>query len=99
MEKAMMVVALGNDYDTTRAAGLKARAAGINGVEFVDFNYTNNRLTVRFDPDRASLTEIKDLVERERKNCARSVAKPASGIKYASMGEGDLREGEHVCSE
>jgi copper chaperone CopZ len=100
MGKARMVITLVSDYDTTRAAGLKARIAKINGVAFVDFNYTNNKVTLEFDPDRVSPRELEVVVMQENKHSARSVAKPASGVKHASMGKATpRREGEYVCSE
>ena len=100
MGKARMVITLGSDYDTTKAAGLKARIAKIKGVGFVDFNYTNNKATMEFDPDRASSVELEAIVKQENKHCARSVAKPARGVKHASVEERvPRREGEHVCSE
>jgi len=67
MGSAMMVITLGNDYDATRAVSIKARLARIDGVGFVDFNYTNNKLTVNFDPDQVSLSELEAMVMREKK--------------------------------
>jgi hypothetical protein len=68
MGSALVVITLGTDYDATRAAGIKARLGKIDGVDFVDFNYTNNKLTVKFNPDRASPSELKALVMREKKH-------------------------------
>jgi allophanate hydrolase subunit 1 len=65
---ATSVMALGNDYDAARAVGLMARIVKIDGVNFVDFNYLTNKVTVRFDPDRVSLKELKDIVLREREH-------------------------------
>ena len=70
MGNATTVISLGSDYDAARAMDLRALIARMEGVDFVDFNYTNNKLTVRFDPDRASLKELKDLVMREKKHRA-----------------------------
>ena len=61
------MMALGGGYDARRAERLKALVAGIGGVDFVDFNYTNNRITVEFDPDQQSLERLKDIVARESK--------------------------------
>ena len=68
MGSAMMVITLGNDYDATRAASIKARLVRIDGVGFVDFNYINNKLKVNFDPDRVSLSELEAMVMREKKH-------------------------------
>lgn len=67
MGAATSVMALGNDYEAARAVGLMARIARIDGVNFVDFNYLTNKVTVRFDSDRVSLEELKGIVTRERK--------------------------------
>ena len=67
MGKATTVMTLGAGYDAKRAERLKALVAGIGGVDFVDFNYTNNRITVKFDPDRLSLERLKGIVARESK--------------------------------
>jgi hypothetical protein len=67
METATAVIALGSDYDAAGAVTLKATLARVDGIGFVDYNYTNNRLTVRFDPDRMSLSELKGIVKREQK--------------------------------
>jgi hypothetical protein len=75
---ATSVMALGNDYDAARAVGLMARIVKIDGVDFVDFNYLTNKVTVRFDPDRASLKELKDIVMRERKHQEKSDSKRRS---------------------
>lgn len=73
MGSATMVMALGSDYDAARAVGLKALIARIDGVDFVDFNYTTNKLTVKFDSDRLSLRELESVVMREKQHHARSV--------------------------
>ena len=72
MGNATMVITLGSDYDTTRAAGLEARVAKIKGVTLVEFNYTNNKITMEFDPDRVSPMELEALVAREKKYRAHS---------------------------
>jgi len=61
------VMTLGAGYDARRAERLKALVAGIGGVDFVDFNYTNNKITVEFDSDQQSLERLKDVVAQERK--------------------------------
>jgi hypothetical protein len=76
MNGATAVMALGSDYDATRAVGLRARMVRIDGVDFVDFNYTNNKITVKFDPDLVSLRELEGVVVRERKHHARFVKRP-----------------------
>jgi hypothetical protein len=68
MGSAMVVMTLGTEYDVTRAAGMKALLAKMDGVDFVDFNYTNNKLTVKFNPDRASPFRIKAIAVREKKH-------------------------------
>jgi hypothetical protein len=68
MGNAMVVITLGTEYDATRASGIKLQLGRIDGVRFVDFNYTNNKLIVRFDPDRASLSELKAIFEQEKKH-------------------------------
>jgi hypothetical protein len=75
MGTATMVMGLGGDYEVTRAVGLRARIAGIAGVSFVEFNYTTNRLTVRYDPDRLSQKELENMVTREKGHRTRSVMK------------------------
>jgi copper chaperone CopZ len=66
MEKATAVMTLGSDYDASRAVGLTAKIAKLDGVQFVDFNYMTNKVTVNFDPARVSLKDLKDIVTRER---------------------------------
>jgi len=60
------VISLGGEYDAAMAVALEAAVARVGGVDHVEFNYTNNKVTVRFDPDRTDLKEIKDLVVREK---------------------------------
>jgi allophanate hydrolase subunit 1 len=71
-------MALGGEYDAVRAVGLMARVVKIRGVEFVDFNYTTNRLTVKFDPDRVSLEKLRGIVTREREHRERPEKGPGS---------------------
>jgi hypothetical protein len=66
MGSAVVVMSLGPEYDVTRAARMRARLAKIDGVDFVDFNYTNNKLTVKFNPDRARPSELKAMAAREK---------------------------------
>jgi allophanate hydrolase subunit 1 len=66
MGTATMVMGLGGDYEVTRAVGLRTRIAGIAGVNFVEFNYTTNRLTVRYDPDRLNQKELEEIVTMEK---------------------------------
>ena len=73
MGNATMVIALGSDYDTTTAAGLKARIAKVKGVALVDFNYTNKKATIEFDADKVSPSELETMVSREKKHRARSI--------------------------
>lgn len=73
MESGTTVISLGSEYDATRAAALKGAIAGIDGVASVEFNYTTNKVAVRFDPDRTILKEITDLVAREKKRHILSV--------------------------
>jgi copper chaperone CopZ len=61
------VISLGGEYDAAMAVALEAAVARVGGVDHVEFNYTNNKVTVRFDPDKANLKEIKELVAREKK--------------------------------
>ena len=75
MRNATTVMALGSEYETARAATLLASIAKMEGVESVDFNYTVNKVTVKFDPDRLSLKVLEDLVTREKRHRARSVTK------------------------
>jgi hypothetical protein len=79
MGSATTVMALGGDYDTTRAVDLRAMIGRIEGVDFADFNYTNNKLTVKFDPDQVNLSELQVIVVRERKHLARSVERLGRG--------------------
>jgi hypothetical protein len=44
----------------------------IDGVTDVEFNYTTNKIAVRFDPDRTNLKELTHLVVREKKRHPRS---------------------------
>jgi len=73
MKTATMVKALGSEYDATRAVALRTRIGGMAGVDLVDFNYTNNRVTVRYDPDLLSQKDLEDLVAREKRHRTRSV--------------------------
>jgi len=59
---------LGVSYDTKRAGRLRALVAAIDGVEFADFNYANNRITAKFDPDRLSPQRLQDIIAQERKH-------------------------------
>ena len=72
MRVATAVMALGVEYDAKRAERLRASVAGIDGVDFADFNYTNNKLAVKFDPDRVNLEKLQGIVARERKHQDRS---------------------------
>ena len=74
MGTATMVMGLGGDYEVTRAVRLRTRIAGIAGVNFVEFNYTTNRLTVRYDPDRLNQKELENMVTREKGHRTRSVS-------------------------
>jgi allophanate hydrolase subunit 1 len=75
MGTATMVMGLGGDYEATRAVALRTRIARIAGVNFVEFNYTSNRVTVRYDPDQLSQKELENIVTREKRHHARSVTK------------------------
>jgi hypothetical protein len=78
MGRARMVITLGSDYDTTRAAGLKARIAKIKGVTFMDFNYINNKVILEFDPDRVGPGELEVMVTQENEHHVRSVTTPSN---------------------
>jgi len=73
MGTATMVMGLGGDYEVTRAVALRTRVARIAGVNFVEFNYTTNRVTVRYDPDQLSQKELENIVTREKGHRTRSV--------------------------
>jgi copper chaperone CopZ len=73
MGNATAVISLGSDYDATRAVALETQVARTDGVDSVEFNYTNNKLTVKFVSDRVSLAELKAVVIREKKHSSRSV--------------------------
>ena len=79
MAHATLVMGLGGDYDPTRAAALYAELSTIRGVDFVEFNYTNNKVTVSFNPDRVSLSELKNILLREKENNGLSVKIGESG--------------------
>ena len=68
MAHATLVMGLGGDYDPTRAAALYAVLSTIGGVDFVEFNYTNNKVTVSFNPDRVSLSELSNILLREKEH-------------------------------
>jgi len=72
LESGTTVISLGSEYDATRAAALKAAIVEIDGVTDVEFNYTTNKIAVRFDPDRTNLKELTHLVVREKKRHPRS---------------------------
>jgi len=72
MGNATTVMSLGGDYDAARAAALRTQVARTDGVDSVEFNYTNNKLTVEFDSDRVSLAELKAIAMREKRTFARS---------------------------
>jgi len=82
MGNGTTVISLGSEYDAARAVALEAALARVDGVDHVEFNYTNNKVTVGFDPDRTNLKEIKDLVTREKKRQTRSLAR--QGRRMAS---------------
>jgi len=71
MGNGTTVISLGSDYDTPRAVALEAAIARIDGVESVEFNYTNNKVTVKFDSDRVSPGRLKAIVMPEKKHHAR----------------------------
>jgi len=75
MGSGTTVMSLGSEYDAARAVALEAAVERVRGVDHVEFNYTNNKVTVRFDPDKTNLKEIMDLVTRERKRHIRSLAR------------------------
>jgi copper chaperone CopZ len=75
MGNGTTVISLGGEYDAARAVALEAAVARVDGVGHVEFNYTNNKVTVRFDTERTNLNEIKDLVTREKKSYTRSLAR------------------------
>ena len=79
MGNGTTVISLGSDYDTPRAVALEAALSRVDGVDHVEFNYTNNRIIVRFDPDRTSLKELVELVAREKRPLTNSVTKSVLG--------------------
>ena len=66
MANATAVISLGGEYDSARASALYARLSEIKGVHFVEFNYTTNKVTVIFDPDLVSLSELNRIIAREK---------------------------------
>ena len=76
MGTAMTVTALRDDYDARGAVELKTAIARVDGVESVDFNYTNNKLIVKFDSDRVSLLELKKIITRQEKRHTSQVNNP-----------------------
>jgi copper chaperone CopZ len=72
VESGTTVISLGYDYDAARASALKAAIARTGGVDSVEFNYPNNKLTVKFDSRRVSLAKLEAIVMRERKHRSRS---------------------------
>jgi len=80
MGEAVAVMSLGDNYDTTRALALRTRIARIAGVNLVEFNYTNNKVTVQYDPNQVSQEELKNLVMRDMKH------RPSSSTKLKSSG-------------
>ena len=80
MGNGTTVMSLGSEYDAARAAALEAALARVDGVDHVEFNYTNNRVTIAFDPDRTSLKEIEDLVTREKKHHTHSLVRQGRGM-------------------
>jgi copper chaperone CopZ len=72
MGNGTTVISLGSDYDATRATALEAALTRIEGIESVEFNYTSNKVTVKFDSGRVSLGELKAIVMREKKHQSRS---------------------------
>ena len=68
MGNGTTVMSLGSEYDAARAVALEAAVERVKGVDHVEFNYTNNKLTVRFSPDRTNLKEILEVVAREKKH-------------------------------
>ena len=83
MESGTSVISLGSEYDATRAAALKAAIVGIDGVTDVEFNYTTNKITVRFDPDRTNLKELARLVVLEKVRHPRS---PSNEMRVREVG-------------
>lgn len=73
MGNATTVMSLGSDYEAARAVVLEAQVARTDRVDSVVFNYTNNKLTVKFDPDMVNLRELKAMVMREKKHHSRPV--------------------------
>jgi len=76
-------MSLGSEYDATRAAALKAAMVEIAGVTDVEFNYTTNKITVRFDPDRTNLKELARLVVLEKVRHPRS---PSNEMRVREVG-------------
>jgi len=77
--ESTIVAALGDGYDTTRALRLESLLRGVDGVNFVGFNYVNDRVTVRFDPDRADPKKLRGIIDEERKQHSRHVKKVRKG--------------------
>ena len=75
MATATMVMGLGGDYDSTKAGALYAVLSDLDGVEYVEFNYTNNKVTVSFDPDRVSLKELESIIIQEKNHRDRPTQK------------------------
>ena len=74
MGNGTTVMSLGGEYDAARAVAFEASVERVKGVDHVEFNYTNNKVTVRFNPDRTNLKEIMDLVDREKRHRVHSLA-------------------------
>ena len=77
------MISLGSEYDATRAAALKAAMVEVAGVTDVEFNYTTNKITVRFDPNRTDLKELTRLVVLEKKRHPRS---PSNEMRVREVG-------------
>jgi|SRR5271157_3696348 len=90
MGNATTVMALGSEYDTARAAAMMASIAKMQGVESVDFNYTMNKVTVKFDSDRLSLKVLEGVILGEKRHRNHSAEKVASRIGDSDPGRGAI---------
>jgi len=75
MNNGTTMISLGSEYDAARAVAFEAAVERVKGVDHVEFNYTNNKVTVRFNPDRTNLKEIMALVAREKRHHVHSLAR------------------------
>ncbi len=69
---SISILKVGEEYNTKRIPELERHLSAVRGIMEVDYNYTLDKLTVRYDSDLVTLDVIKGAVRehvRENGDC------------------------------